>query len=135
MGLALPQDLGEQLAIAYSIPVLNCLCQPPPPDTEPPTDISQLGELPNFRPYYQRGGIRYNDGGDLDMVSAAGWMLPIPSNYYLRFQRGGGGPGDGGRGIGGTSSEGVADSYGGEGEGEGGEGGEGGGEGAGCGGG
>ncbi|XP_067930110.1 uncharacterized protein [Watersipora subatra] len=80
-------DVGEKLCIAFSIAVLTCLCQPPPPGLAPPVNANQLGVQPpppRYRHIF-RGtrAVAYNDGASLAFVAAAGWMMASPSNYYL----------------------------------------------------
>ena len=84
-----PQKIAENLALAFSVAVLNCLCQPPPPGMKPNADANKLGVVPpppKYRPTASRGtkSVQYNDGADLAMVMAAGWLMASPSNYWIR---------------------------------------------------
>ena len=67
--------------------MLRCLCQPPPPGMEPTKDANKLGVQgppPKYRGII-RGtrAITYNDGADLALIVAAGWMMASPSNYWM----------------------------------------------------
>ena len=81
-------QLGEKLALGFSLAVLNCLCQPPPPGISPPRDASTLGVQPP-PPRYQpidRGTrtVQYRDAAALVLCLAAGWLIASPTNFYIR---------------------------------------------------
>jgi len=79
--------LESKICMLFSVAVLTCLTQPPPPGIRAPTDHNNLGKVPPPPRYtsQKRGtrSVQYNDGADLAFIMAAGWMMSTPSNYYF----------------------------------------------------
>jgi len=82
------EQLESKICMAFSVGVLSCLTQPPPPGIRAPLDHNKLGMIPpapKYKPQYcGPKSVRYNDGRESELIMAAGWMMSMPYNYYFR---------------------------------------------------